>query len=68
MSATRNCRVRDLKPGMGAYVPRPGRDIRVVRVEIDGDMAMVWLSNDGREPFPCPYQADDEVVVDEVAE
>lgn len=69
MSSTKSCRVRDLKPGMGAHAPSLGRDIRVDRVEIDGDMATVWLSNDGRKPHPFPYRADDddEILVDEAA-
>ena len=62
--STTPCSVRDLKPGMGAYAPSLGRDIRVDRVEIHGDMATVWLSNDGREPFPFPYDADAEIAVD----
>lgn len=67
MSSTKPCRVRDLKPGMGAYAPSLGRDIRVDHVEIDGDMATVWLSSGGHKPHPFPYQADDEILVDEAA-
>lgn len=63
MSTT--CRVADLKPGMGVYAKSLGRDIRVDHVEVDGDTATVWLSNDGREPHPFPYRADAEVTVDE---
>ena len=58
------CRVRDLRPGMGRYDETLGRDIRVERVEINGDVAMVWLSSNGREAVPFPYDADAEIAVD----
>jgi hypothetical protein len=62
--STATCRVRDLKPGMGRYDERLNCDIRVERVEIDGDMASVWLSSNGREAVPFPYDADAEIAVD----
>lgn len=53
-------KIRDLRPGMTFRDDVFDRIVRIKAVDISDGIALVSLSDDGREIGPFPYGADDE--------
>jgi hypothetical protein len=53
-------KIRDLKPGL-AINERTGRYVRIEAIDVQDGVALVWMSSDGREAHPFPYDADAEL-------